>query len=175
MSKPYDSLIEAILFSESQPQNLTTLAKRIGCAKADISESINVLKEKLANRGVTLVESHAGYELAVAPKYRDNNAIKANETAPNLSQSSLEVLTVIAYDGPCPKAIIDEVRAAPSDNSLRALLSRDLIIQIKSPINSNGNPSYELTSFAWRCLGITSRSELPPKPAKKGMPTNEAK
>lgn len=161
------ALLEAILFTSSEPRQSRALAKQIDCGEPTIVEGLACLKRDLSERGIVLVESRAGFELAVAPKFRDQISTPTSEAAPSLSQSSLEVMTIVAYDGPCAKSAIDEIRATPSDNSLRALLSRDLIEQLKPDKASGGNPRYELTSFAWRCLGITGRSDLPPKPKKK--------
>jgi segregation and condensation protein B len=161
------ALLEAILFASSEPRKPQALAKQIGCDESAVAEGLASLKHDLSDRGIALVESRSGFELAVAPKFRNQADAPTAEATPSLSQSSLEVMTIVAYDGPCTKLAIDEIRATPSDNSLRALLSRDLIEQLKPDKASGGNPRYELTSFAWRCLGITGRNNLPPKPKQK--------
>ncbi len=158
--------IEAALFVSSSPVSPAELAKKLHLQKEDVQLALGELKKTLHDRGICLVKSSHGYELAVIPQLRDTIAPFTGDSAPILSQSSLEVLTIIAYEGPCTKSIIDDIRGTPSDNSLRALLSRDLATQIK-PRGDEEGMRYELTSFAWRSLGITGRDALPPKPRTK--------
>ncbi|MDQ5944122.1 MAG: segregation and condensation protein [Patescibacteria group bacterium] len=168
MSKPANlvGLVEATLFVSTSPVSASELAKKLEISAEDTHAALSQLKKVLQDRGITLIESSTGYELAVAPQLREKITVFTKEVAPTLSQSSLEVLTIIAYEGPCTKNLIDEIRGTPSDNSLRALLSRDLVSQSKTS-NTEESISYELTSFAWRSLGITGKSELPPKPRSK--------
>ena len=158
--------IEAALFVSSSPVSPAELAKKLHLQKEDVQLALGELKKTLHDRGICLVKSSHGYELAVIPQLRDTIAPFTGDSAPILSQSSLEVLTIIAYEGPCTKSSIDDIRGTPSDNSLRALLSRDLATQIK-PRGDEEGMRYELTSFAWRSLGITGRDALPPKPRTK--------
>jgi segregation and condensation protein B len=167
MSKPSKpaQLVEAALFVSSAPVSASQLSKKLNTPLKTIDAAITELQQTLDNRGICVVQSSAGYELAVSPKLRTEVTAFTSEVAPTLSQSSLEVLTIIAYEGPCGKTLIDEIRGTTSDNSVRALLSRDLIAQLKS---IDGEPTnYELTSFAWRSLGITGKDQLPPKPRSK--------
>ncbi len=158
--------IEAALFVNNYPMQTGELAKKLEAQPGEIQKALSELQSTLSGRGICVIESGSGYELAVAPHMREVAAKFTSDSAPTLSQSSLEVLTIIAYEGPCAKTVIDDIRGTPSDNSLRALLSRDLIAQQKI----KGNDStihYEPTSFAWRSLGITGRAALPPKPQAK--------
>ena len=158
--------IEAALFISSGPISTAEIAKRLSLPKEDVQLELDELEKTLQGRGICLVKSGDGYELAVIPQLRDTIAAFRGDSAPILSQSSLEVLTIIAYEGPCAKTTIDDIRGTPSDNSLRALMSRDLIGQIKARGDEEGM-RYELTSYAWRSLGITGRDALPPKPRTK--------
>ena len=158
--------IEAALFISSGPISTAEIAKRLSLPKEDVQHELDELEKTLQGRGICLVKSGDGYELAVIPQLRDTIAAFTRDSAPILSQSSLEVLTIIAYEGPCAKTTIDDIRGTPSDNSLRALMSRDLISQIKARGDEEGM-RYELTSYAWRSLGITGRDALPPKPRTK--------
>lgn len=166
MSKPSShktARLEALLFASPEPLPAAKLATLMDISEEEILRSITALKADLKQRGIGVVEARDGFELAVQPAYRSDAATLTQMPAPNLSQSSLEVLTIIAYEGPVAKSVIDDIRGTPSDNSLRALMSRDLVLQI-SERESDDVLKYEPTSFAWRCLGIHGRSELPPKP-----------
>lgn len=158
--------IEAALFVSGGPISTIELAKKLNLSKEDVQLGLGELEKTLQGRGICLVKSSDGYELAVIPQLRDAIDAFTGDSAPILSQSSLEVFTIIAYEGPCAKTAIDDIRGTPSDNSLRALMSRDLISQIK-PKGDEEGIRYELTSFAWRSLGIIGRDALPPKPHTK--------
>lgn len=162
-ASPQTARLEALLFASPEPISAEKLANLMGIDEHDIASEIVVLKSELKQRGIGVVEARDGYELAVQPAYRTDVAALTQLPAPNLSQSSLEVLTIIAYEGPVAKSAIDDIRGTSSDNSLRALLSRDLILQI-SERESDETLKYELTSFAWRCLGVHGRSDLPERP-----------
>lgn len=168
MSKPADltQILEAALFVSTAPISASELAKKLNVSVDNIHVAVTELQQILKKRGICIIQSSGGYELAVAPSLREQITAFTSEVAPTLSQSSLEVLTIIAYEGPCVKNLIDEIRGTPSDNSLRALLSRDLITQSKAT-NPDDPARYELTSFAWRSLGITGKDQLPPKPKSK--------
>lgn len=155
--------LEALLFASPEPLTAAKLANLMDIPENEVLRDIATLKTDLKQRGIGVVEARDGFELAVQPAYRTDAAALTQMPAPNLSQSSLEVLTIIAYEGPVAKSVIDDIRGTPSDNSLRALLSRDLVLQI-SERESDDALKYEPTSFAWRCLGIHGRSELPARP-----------
>lgn len=158
--------IEAILFLNNGPKTMSELTRELQVSALEVAKAIEELKQILDNRAICIIESDNSYELAISPNLRDFTATLTTDSAPTLSQSSLEVLTIIAYTKPCTKATIDEIRGTPSDNSLRALLSRDLITQSTNK-NTSKTAHYQLTSLAWRCLGITGRDDLPPKPKIK--------
>lgn len=163
LSSRQTARLEALLFASPEPLSTAKLAKLMNITEDEVLHDITALKEDLRRRGIGVVEARDGFELAVQPAYRADAAALTQMPAPNLSQSSLEVLTIIAYEGPVAKSVIDDIRGTPSDNSLRALMSRDLVLQI-SERESDDVLKYEPTSFAWRCLGIHGRSELPPRP-----------
>ncbi len=164
MSKPpstdMPAALEALLFIQSAPLSRRNIQQTLTLNEQELDIAIQKLQKRLEGRGVILITSSQGLELAVAPKWRTLTAHANQHTAPQLSQSSLEVLAIIAYDGPVSKQTIDEIRGIASDSSLRALLSRDLVTQRKTP----SGPSYDLTSLAWRHLGLAGRIELPNKP-----------
>lgn len=167
MSKPpsLSARLEAILFAQGGPVSAAKLAKILSVETKAVHSGLAALRDDLSGRGLAIIESHAGYELAVAPELQPLANELTTETTPQLSQSSLEVLAIITYDGPVDKAHIDNIRGVASDSSLRALMSRDLIQQLKA--SGESGPRYELTSLAWQHLGLRSRKELPPQPKVK--------
>ena len=78
-----------------------------------------------------------------------------------LSQSALEALSVIAYNQPVTKAMVDAVRGVDSYNSIIRLLERELIEQ-RGRMDAPGRPMlYGTTSEFLRVFGLESLDELP--------------
>lgn len=73
-----------------------------------------------------------------------------------LSNAAMEVLAVIAYKGPCSKAIIDGIRGVDSSSSLKNLL-RHQLIDIKA-----GKPMLYRTSETFlEVFGLGTLADLP--------------
>lgn len=161
-SNNYSAQIEAFLFTSSQAMTTKRIAKSLDLSEAETQAGLDALGRELEGRGICLIKGADGYELAVAAEYNSLITSATAQSAPTLSQSSLEVLTIIAFDGPVAKSTIDAIRGTSSDSSLRALLSRDLV-KASSKSGADG-PQYDLTSLAWRSLGLTGRKDLPKKP-----------
>ncbi len=173
MPKPqHNSLrLEALLFASPVPVTTSSIATMLELDLSDMDALLTELKTTLSNRAVELVEGPEGWELAIRRDLRNSVAQGLRDLASPLSQSGLEVLAVIAYDGPTTKAHIDDVRGVASDASLRALLGRDLV-QAKG--GKAGETSYQLTNLALRTLGISHITELPKLPTKKVSATEKA-
>lgn len=173
MPKPFNrsAQIEATLFIQNTPVSQAKLAKLLNLTSADVETGLLQLQQDLKGRGVQLITSSSGYELVATPGILKDLPNIQTEAAPQLSQSSLEVLAIIAYDGPVEKLSIDSIRGVASDSSLRALMSRDLIVQLKA--TGESGPRYELTSQAWQHLGLRGRSDLPAKPKVKATDATE--
>ena len=78
-----------------------------------------------------------------------------------LSQSSLETVSIIAYNQPVTKAMVDAVRGVDSYNSIVRLLERELIEQ-RGRMDAPGRPMlYGTTSEFLRVFGLESLDELP--------------
>lgn len=93
-------------------------------------------------------------------KYFYKKLIK-NEENSALSQSALETLAIIAYNGPIARANIDEIRGVNSSYIIRKLLLKGLIEE-SGRADTPGKPiTYSITSKFLDYFGLGSINELP--------------
>ena len=80
---------------------------------------------------------------------------------PALSNASLEVLAVIAYNEPVTRLSIDEIRGVNSSQIVRRLLARGLI-KVCGKADSIGKPNlYKTTDEFLDYFGLASKQDLP--------------
>lgn len=166
MSKPSSAQqLEAMLFASGNPQTAAMIAKAFGWSASEVSDAAVDLQASLEGRGIQLVSGKDGYELAVATAVRTPVSQALKQSTQALSQSALEVLTIVAYRQPLAKTDIDELRGVASDASLKTLLARDLIV---STGMKDGGIQYRTTNHFLHSLGLKQLEELP---ATKGKLT----
>lgn len=103
-----ERMIEAIIFSVSQPVTLTDIRNRIPY-DFDIKAAISRLKEKYQDRGVRLVKVGDGWAFRTSPDLAFLMHTE-KQTVRRLSRAALETLSIIAYHQPTTRAEIEEIR-----------------------------------------------------------------
>ncbi|MBQ4574781.1 MAG: SMC-Scp complex subunit ScpB, partial [Clostridia bacterium] len=101
-------------------------------------------------------------QLCTDERYKDyiKNALGIKENG-NLSQTSLEVLAVIAYNQPVTKAYVEQVRGVDCSYPISSLCDKNLIRRA-GHLDVPGRPIlYETTEDFLRCFGLSSLGELP--------------
>jgi len=84
-----------------------------------------------------------------------------SEETHKLSNSIVEVLSVIAYQGPLTKGEIDDLRNSDSSYQLQKLRERKLINAVgKSEENPRAN-IYEITENFYKIFNINGKDEMP--------------
>ena len=159
-----DTIIEAILFSASEPLSVTQLGHFAEVSEAEVSASLAVLSDRLTG-GIRLAEAHGTYRLVTAPLAAAAVRQFLEDTnRQELSRAALETLAIIAYKGPLTKTQIEAVRGVASESMIRNLLARGLITGAgHSP--EPGRPLLYSVSHAFlQSFGLTSAAELPPLP-----------
>ncbi|MCQ2613161.1 MAG: SMC-Scp complex subunit ScpB [Treponemataceae bacterium] len=124
------SLVEAILFLESEPLTEDAIAEISLLAKDIVQMALETLKERYSQEscGLELVQITGGWVLM--PKkdlwqYLKERYGRKNEG--KLSKSALETLSIIAYSQPITRSEIEAIRGVSADNMVRLLLERNLI------------------------------------------------
>ena len=157
--------IEAILFAAGERIEVSRLAFALETDENEIIAAADALVDKLAfeRRGIRILKLERGYQMVSSGEMADF-VTKALETRkpPKLSSSQLETLTIMAYDQPATKAMVEQIRGVDSAYSVAALMNKKLIEEA-GRLNVPGRPiQYKTTPDFLRTFGLSSLEELPP-------------
>ena len=162
----FEEILEAVLFAAGHPVPYDRLA-------ALFDMSVSILKEKVVafadaynsdpQKGILFLTYDDTCQLCTKEKYlpyiRAALGIKRSGT---LSNSSIEVLAVVAYHQPVTRTYIDAVRGVDSSYAVTSLLEKELLA-VSGHLDAPGRPSLLCTTDKFlRVFGLTSISELPP-------------
>lgn len=154
--------VEAILFAAGYPVKYEKLAEVIGLPQRDLRNLIESMSREYDGRGIQLLLYPDTCQLTTrevfAPYIREALGIKRGG---NLSNSSLEVLAVVAYNQPVTRAYIDTVRGVDSSYAVTSLLDKGLIEAV-GRLDAPGRPMlYGTTDKFLRVFGLSSLADLP--------------
>lgn len=153
--------IEAILFWKGEPQSIKKLATSLNKSEEEIKTGLEILKEKIADRGVELIYKNDEVMLGTASKLSHIiERLTKEELVRDLGKAGLETISIIAYKGPISRAEIDYIRGVQSTFILRNLQIRGLVERISNPSDARSflyQPTFELLQF----LGISKIEDLP--------------
>ncbi len=163
-------VIEAILFSAGRIVKIKELMTILEESSDRIIETIGKMAKDYSNddRGLEIVRVEDGYQLASKKEYYPYlyQLIDKN-VKPNISQASLEVLSIIAYNPRATKSDIDLIRGVDSAASIYRLLEYNLIEQA-GKADLPGKPmTYKVTEEFMKVFGLKSLKELPKLPKYK--------
>jgi len=156
------SQVESLLFVSLKPLSLRELAALTRAKNKELEEVLTELAADYnkSDRGLAIVKNNGQYQLATAA---GNAALVQeflkDETSGELSQPSLEALTIIAYCGPITKLRLDRIRGVNCSLIIRNLLLRGLIEE--KFIKAGNENYYTVTHDFVRWLGLGSVNELP--------------
>jgi segregation and condensation protein B len=156
------SQLESILFVAIKPLTPKDLSNLIGVkideVKAALEELVNDYKN--SGRGLALISNNGQYQLTTSSE--NSSLVKdflKDEINGELSQPSLEALTIIAYRGPISKLELEKIRGVNCSLIIRNLLLRGLI---EEKFNKTKNENYyTVTNDFIRFLGLNSLNDLP--------------
>ena len=175
-TKNIESAIEAILFAAGHPVTYEKLGEALDLFESQVRKKVNdFAKEYNADtrRGIMLLTFEDSCQLCTKEQYipfiKDALGIKKGG---NLSNSSLEVLAIVAYNEPVTRAFIDTVRKVDSAYVVSSLCEKNLI-EACGRLDVPGRPHiYRTTPTFLRCFGIESLEQLPfvdiPRAAPEG-------
>ncbi len=157
-------ILESILFALGNPVELDKLSEVLELEEGKLLPLINEFIDTFnrESRGMQVVRLNRAIQMVSKSEHHPYIA-KMLETKAHkgLSQSSLEALSVIAYNQPVTKAMVDAVRGVDSYNSIVRLLERELIEQ-RGRMDAPGRPMlYGTTNEFLRVFGLESLDELP--------------
>lgn len=158
-----EAAIESVLFAAGHPISYEKLAEVFMKKPREIRD---IVKEMIGNydqRGIMLLAFEDSCQLCTREEFLPHiRATLGIKRGGNLSNSSLEVLAIVAYNQPVTRAFIDTVRGVDSSYATSSLIEKELIA-VTGHLDAPGRPSLLCTTDKFlRVFGLSSLSELPP-------------
>lgn len=157
-------IIEEILYIWGEPIDINELSKIIYDAeKSEIRKAINeMMVERNENSSGLIIKKYENkYQFSTRSDHEKyiSNIVKKSEK--NLSNSSLETLSIIAYKQPITRAEIDKIRGVKSQSTIDSLLDKKLIKE-NGRLDKIGKPIiYVTTDLFLKYFNISSLDQLP--------------
>ena len=157
-------MLEAVLFAAGYPVPYERLGELAEMSVDEIKEAVRTLHEKYKaeNFGIQIVLFENECQMCTKEVYegyvRDALGIKQNG---KLSNSSLEVLAIVAYHQPVTRSQIEHIRGVDSSYAVNSLVTKKLIEE-KGRLEVPGRPVLFGTTLDFlRCFGLSSLADLP--------------
>ncbi len=165
------SALEAILFAAGESIPVARLSLVLGTEEDEILRCARELAASYESggRGLRVLLLGDRLQMCSAPEYAQYiTKTLEQRRPPQLSQSALETLAVVAYFQPVTRAYIDQVRGVDSSYTVSTLLERGLIA-VNGRLEAPGRPALLVTTDAFlRTMGVSSLDELPKLPDMSG-------
>lgn len=158
-------ICEAVLFAAGHALTYERLSLLLEMSEKETKDFIREYRDEYnsaCGRGIQLVTYEDSCQLCTKEEYIDYiRAALGIRRGGNLSNSSLEVLSIVAYHQPVTRAFIEQVRGIDSSYSIGALCEKGLI-ECTGKLDAPGRPSlYSTTDGFLRCFGLESIKDLP--------------
>ena len=159
--------IEGILFASGESVPIERLMMILEIDELTMQSAVAELEAQYNDekRGIRLLRVEESLQLCSAPEYAEViRRTLEKRRAPQLTQSALEVLAIIAYFQPTTRAYIERVRGVDSSYTVGLLVNRGLV-EFCGNLPVPGRPALFRTTQAFlRTFGLTDLDELPPLP-----------
>lgn len=155
-----DKKIEALIFYKGEEITFKELSNILEVSEEEIKNGVLNIKEKNKYSGIKILTTDnsvmftTGEEIAPIIE-----KLEKEEYEKELSKASLETLTIILYRGPIKKSMIDYIRGANSQFTLRNLLIKGLIEKETDPKDERSY-LYKPTIELLRYMNISNIKEL---------------
>ena len=169
--KELKKAVEAILFASGEPVSLERLALVLDSDGEHIRQLATEMARDYEERdsGIRLVRLESSLQLHSVPECAEfiTHALEQRRP-PRLTQTSLEVLSIVAYFQPVTRAYVEQVRGVDSSYTVSLLAERGLI-EACGHLDTVGRPTlYRTSDLFLRTMGLSSIEELPPLPELTG-------
>ncbi|HMO14000.1 MAG TPA: SMC-Scp complex subunit ScpB [Pirellulaceae bacterium] len=161
------SILEAILFMGS-PNDIPLTTKKLASLMRDVSiKELNALIDEL---NAAYAEAQAAFRIEVDKQ--NVQLVLVEEMEPirqkfygevrlaKLTQSAIDVLSIVAYNQPISAREVDRLRTYPSAAVLNQLVKRQLLTTITDETNPR-TKLYQTTDRFLELFGLSSLSDLP--------------
>lgn len=157
-------IIKALLFAWGDPLDIKTISDICEVDIDEIERAIEDLRSEMdsSNDGLKIIRMNSSYQLISRDIYFDYvKKLLSEKPKNNLSNASIETLSIIAYKQPVTKMQIEKIRSVKSDGPVNTLLDRGLIEEV-GRLDTPGKPIlYGTSDIFLRSFGIEDLSELP--------------
>ncbi len=162
--------VEAILFANGSPISAQHIAD---CMEISVSEVHAMISDLMAeyeadHRGMKIVRLLDSYQMCSSTTYTEyvRRALDKRRNTP-LSNSALEILSIVAYNQPVTKSYIEQIRGVDCFYGINSLVEKGLLEE-KGRLDAPGRPIlYGTTMEFLRIFGITELGDLPLLPKIK--------
>ena len=158
-----NEIIEAILFAVGRSVSINEIKDTLGINKIDVENAILKLETKYKkSSGISLVKVKDEYQLVSNKDYFEYvSKFVENSKKESLSNTCLEVLSIIAYNPKITKSEIESIRGVNSDSQVSRLLEYGLVEEI-GRMNAPGRPAmFSVTNEFLKCMGINKVEDMP--------------
>ena len=162
--KNIEACIEAVVFAAGYPVPYQKLADVTGLSVREVKRFAERIAKHYENdsRGIMLLCFKDTCQFCTKEQYgtyiREALGIRRGG---NLSNSSMEVLAIVAYNQPITRAFIDAIRGVDSNYAVNSLIDKELIAAC-GRLDAPGRPVlYATTDKFLRVFGLSSLADLP--------------
>ena len=162
--KNIEACIEAVVFAAGYPVPYQKLADVTGLSVREVKKFTERIAKHYESegRGIMMLCFKDTCQLCTKEQYgayiREALGIRRGG---NLSNSSMEVLAIVAYNQPITRAFIDAIRGVDSNYAVNSLIDKELIAPA-GRLDAPGRPVlYATTDKFLRVFGLSSLAELP--------------
>lgn len=156
------SQLESLLFVSSKPLSIAEMSDLTSTNFEEVESALVKLAEQYKEqaRGFILIKNNKEYQITTSPENAELvGRFLKDETNGELSQPSLEALTIIAYRGPLTKLELERIRGVNCGLILRNLLIRGLI---EEKVDKQKNDNFYIVTLDFiKFLGISDIHDLP--------------
>ncbi|GAA3629780.1 SMC-Scp complex subunit ScpB [Lactobacillus hamsteri] len=145
--------------------NEDNLVHLLTVSKIELETLIKELQNKYKNdkdSGLQLLHINDVYKMTTNP--RSSKVIEkyfSKDLTKNLSQSALEILSIVAYRQPITRVEIDDIRGVNSSGALQTLVWRGLV-KANGKKDAPGHPNlYVTTDYFLQYFNFESLADLP--------------
>lgn len=157
-------IIKALLFAWGDPLDIKTISDICELDIEEIESAMEDLRKEMdsSKDGLKIIRMNSSYQLISRDIYFDYvKKLLSEKPKNNLSNASIETLSIIAYKQPVTKMQIEKIRSVKSDGPVNTLLDRGLIEEV-GRLDTPGKPIlYGTSDIFLRSFGIEDLSELP--------------
>lgn len=153
-------IIEALLFTSSQPLDAAALAAHLP-GKTDIEALMEILGADYARRGVNIIKAAGGWMLRTAPDLA--HVVAAGAVEPRkMSRAAVEVLSIVAYHQPVTRAEIEDIRGVSTSKGTLDVLLESGWVRLRGRRKAPGRPvTYGTTPAFLVHFGLDALQDLP--------------